>query len=113
MPVTNFEFVEEFAAVSEDVLAKAMPDVVASVRRRLAERLVTAFLAEWGGCSVYIPRADALARHRRNRAILRDYDGTLASVNALAREHRLSAQQIYRIIAAAKKPQGATDNPRP
>lgn len=110
-PMTNLEFLEEFAAVSVTVLEEALPGVVASVRHRLAERLVSAFIREWGGCSIYIPRADHLARHRRNRAIVRDFDHTLAGANALARQHGLSLQAIYRIVKATQPQPGNPAHP--
>lgn len=101
-PVSNPEFIDEFAAVSMTVLEQAIPELTESVRMRLAERLVSAFIREWGGCAVYIPRADHLARHRRNRAIVRDFDHTLAKANDLARQHGLSLQEVYRIVKRSK-----------
>ncbi len=110
-PVTNPEFIAEFCTVSESVLGQAMPELGDSVRLRLAERLVSAFIREWGGCALYVPKADHLARHRRNRAIVRDHDGTLASANRLAREHHITLQQVYRILKTTKTQPGSHAHP--
>lgn len=106
-PVSNPEFLEEFAVVSVSVLERAMPELGESVRLRLAELLVSAFIREWGGCALYVPKANHLARHRRNRAIVRDFDHTLAGANALAKQHGLSLQAVYRIVRAHQPPPGS------
>jgi Mor family transcriptional regulator len=110
-PVTNPEFLDEFASVSVTVLEQAMPELGESVRMRLAERLVSAFIREWGGCALYVPKADHLARHRRNRAIVRDFDHTLAGANDLAKKHGLSLQAIYRIVKATQPQPGNPAHP--
>lgn len=92
--------------MSQDILEEVMPQITAPVRHRIAERLISAFMREWQGTCLYIPKAAHLERVRRNRAIANAHDGTLASANRLAQEYGLSVQAIYRIIKSQKTQPG-------
>jgi len=111
MATTNFEFFDQFTAVSHDVLAEVMPQITAPVRHRIAERLVAAFMREWQGTCLYIPKTAHLERLQRNRAIANAHDGTLASANRLAQKYGLSLQAIYRIVKAQKTQPGTPAHP--
>ena len=72
----KLEFVEELLSLSRHAIAAAVqPEAEADKANALAERITESFLSVWGGCSVYLPRAEYVQRFRRDRAIAAEFTG--------------------------------------
>lgn len=54
-------------------------------------------IENFGGTSIYIPKADAFLRVTRDEQIRQEYDG--GNIKALALKHSLSEMQIRNILA--------------
>ncbi|SDX55576.1 Mor transcription activator family protein [Thiocapsa roseopersicina] len=97
------EFVAEFLDLSIAAVAAAAPELPDAQRESLAERLMMAFLDQWGGCGVYIPKASHLRKRLRDRAMWSAYDGRPETIQRMALEHGLSSIHVYRILAQERK----------
>ena len=92
------EFFEEFLSLSRHAIAAAVqPEVDADKAEALAQRITESFLSVWGGCSVYLPKAEYVQRLRRDRAIFQAFTGGEECAARLARQYGLSTIYVYRI----------------
>lgn len=97
---SNLDFVEHFLAACQTIiLGELSPKVDDATANDLAERLVMAIVAEFGGTQVYIPLAMRQRLATRNQQILRQYDGTAVSAARLAKQFGVSQPHIARIVA--------------
>ena len=80
-------------------LNQSFQEVVEVVGMEGAIKLCEVF----GGLEIYIPKMDYLKRMERNRAIADAYDGTQGSILLLAREYKLSSNQIRVILRRARR----------
>jgi Mor family transcriptional regulator len=83
--------------------AGAEPDPAAA--RRLAGRLMARIAREFGGGSMYLPKADALERTLRDARLWAEFDGTVdgpGGVAVLARREGLTTIHVYRILAVQR-----------
>lgn len=79
--------------------------LTADAARRLAGRLMARIAREWGGASLYIPKADALDRVLRDARIWSDFDGTVDGahgVRALAKREGITVIHCYRVLAVQR-----------
>ena len=98
--LAKLEFVEELLSLSRHAIAAAVrPEVDAGTAEALAERITESFLSVWGGCSLYLPKAEYLERLRRDRAIAAEFAGGEAEAIRLAKKHGVSSIYVYRICA--------------
>ncbi|MBP8284148.1 MAG: hypothetical protein KAX46_09600 [Chromatiaceae bacterium] len=96
--LAKLEFVEELLSLSRHAIAAAVqPEVDADKAEALAQRITESFLSVWGGCSLYLPKAEYLERLRRDRAIARDFTGGEECAARLARKYGVSSIYVYRI----------------
>ena len=94
----KLEFVEEFLSLSRHAIAAAVrPEVDADKAEALALKITQSFLGVWGGCSLYLPKAEYLHRLQRNRAIAREFTGGEECAARLARQYGVSSIYVYRI----------------
>ncbi len=97
---SNPDFVEHFLAACQTIILGTLrPKLDNATAHDLAERLVMAIVAEFGGQSLYIPQAMRQRLATRNQQILEGYDGTAASAARLARQFGVSQPHIARIVA--------------
>lgn len=75
-------------AEMEQIAQTVIPDP------KLARRVVSALVRQFGGCRIYIPYNDHADRNGQIKALHR----AGADLNYLARQFHLSACSIYRII---------------
>jgi Mor family transcriptional regulator len=71
--------------------------------RRLACRLTARLARDLGGSWMYIAKVGALERVLRDQWLWDNYDGTVASVDALARHTGLTAIHVYRVLARQRE----------
>ena len=96
--LAKLEFVEELLSLSRHAIAAAVqPEVEADKAEALAERITESFLSVWGGCSLYLPKAEYVQRLRRDRDIAAEFTGGEECAARLARKHGVSSIYIYRI----------------
>jgi Mor family transcriptional regulator len=80
-------------------------DMLPEAHRRISEVIgldATILLCEaYGGAPLYIPKLDALAAARRDRAIRAEYDGM--NTAALARRYGVSTRTVQLILSDAPK----------
>ena len=96
--LAKLEFVEELLSLSRHAIAAAIqPEVEADKAEALAQRITESFLSVWGGCSLYLPKAEYVQRLRRDRAIAREFTGGEECAARLARQYRVSSIHVYRI----------------
>ena len=94
----KLEFVEELLNLSRHAIAAAVkPEVDADKAEALAQRMTESFLSVWGGCSLYLPKAEYVQRLRRDRAIAREFTGGEECAARLARQYGVSTIYVYRI----------------
>lgn len=94
MPETLPPLLSEFSALFRARLAQHLP---AGDAGQLALTLADDISQTYGGCQIYIPKREGLARARRDAAIARAFNGH--NTADLARRYRLSATQIYDILS--------------
>lgn len=95
----------EWTDLLADELEQGRSGLAPTAARALAARLVARMAREFGGGSVYIPKADALERGLRDLRIWADFDGTVAGpggIETLARREGLSIHCVYRVLAAQR-----------
>ncbi len=88
-----------------DELEKSSPPMEPPAARRLAGRLMARIAREFGGGSMYLPKADALERTLRDARLWAEFDGTVdgpGGVNTLARREGLTTIHVYRILAVQR-----------
>ena len=94
----KLEFVEELLSLSRHAIAAAVqPEVDADKAEALAQRITESFLSVWGGCGIYLPKAEYLERLRRNRKIYEEFAGGDECAARLAKKYGVSSIHIYRI----------------
>ncbi|WP_110678832.1 Mor transcription activator family protein [Salinicola sp. RZ23] len=71
--------------------------------RHWAFTTVRALATHHGGHSFYLPRGQRLETALRDREMFETFDGTRASITALAAHHRLSEMHVYAIIAQQRR----------
>ncbi|WP_353980937.1 Mor transcription activator family protein [Salinicola endophyticus] len=71
--------------------------------RHWAFTTVRALAAHHGGHSFYLPRGQRLETALRDREMFETFDGTRASITALATHHQLSEIHVYAIIARQRR----------
>ncbi|MPW30477.1 hypothetical protein F9L16_15935 [Agarivorans sp. B2Z047] len=76
-------------------LRDSLKDLNDGDERALA--IVRKFAQNFGGESLYLPKASALENHFRNFAVWNDYTGN--NIHLLCRKYKLSEPALYRIIA--------------
>lgn len=95
-PPLLVEIADQVSATLAEALSLGREDAEYAgylVMRRLAEHL--------GGSQVYVPKLDRIARHERDVAIWRAFDGQNHA--ALARAHGVSVIHLYRIVARMRR----------
>lgn len=96
----KLEFVEELLNLSRHAIAATVrPEVDADKAEALAQRMTESFLSVWGGCSLYLPKAESLQRLQRNRAIASEFCGGEADAIRLAKKYGVTSIHVYRICA--------------
>ena len=88
-----------------DELEKSTPPLEPPAARRLAGRLMARLATEFGGSSLYLPKADALERTLRDARLWAEFDGTVdgpGGVHVLARREGLTTIHVYRILAVQR-----------
>ncbi len=81
--------------------ARLSQHLPAETAQRLALAQANDISQTYEGCQIYIPKQDGLARARRDAAIARAFNGY--NVGELAHRYRLSATQIYDILARQRQ----------
>lgn len=71
----------------------------------VANEVCDELIGEWGGQSIYLPRALLAQLSPRNEAIMAEFNGRNQAF--LAKKHNLSEVRIYQIVQAMKKKQRA------
>jgi Mor family transcriptional regulator len=92
----------ELTDIIADELTQGEPSFTDGTARRLAARLVARLAREFGGSSLYVPKADALERTLRDARMWADFDGTRDSLAALARREGMTEVHAYRVLAAQR-----------
>lgn len=97
----------EITDLLEDELAKPESALKLdhAAARRLAGRLMARLAREFGGSSLYLPKADALERTLRDARLWAEFDGTVdgpGGVETLARREGLTTIHVYRILAVQR-----------
>jgi Mor family transcriptional regulator len=88
-----------------DELRRAGAEHDTAAARRLAGRLMARIAREFGGSSLYLPKADALERTLRDARLWAEFDGTVdgpGGVAVLARREGLTTIHVYRILAVQR-----------
>ncbi|MBK1710763.1 hypothetical protein L0E83_09850 [Marichromatium gracile] len=67
-----------------------------------AEQIAIGLLERYRGAQLYVHSEAAIARRRRDRMIVEQHDGTVASARALAACYDIHEMHVYRIIARAQ-----------
>jgi Mor family transcriptional regulator len=95
----------EITDLIADELGKCEPPQEPAAARRLAGRLMARLAREFGGSSLYLPKADALERTLRDARLWAEYDGTVDGphgVRELARREDMTMIHVYRILAVQR-----------
>lgn len=87
----------EMVGVAEASLRRAMGNTEAVPA--LARHVVFGICDTMGGSVIYLPRGELLKKAMRDAEIFREWHGSNARPDDLARKYRLASQTIYDIIA--------------
>lgn len=85
----------------EEVHLDDLPGALRTIAESAGIETALRVAADFGGGWLYIPKMTTFQRKVRNRRIFREFDG--ANHHDLARRHRLSVPEIYRILRIGKK----------
>ena len=90
-PANMQELSDKLIAVTERL---GVPE---SKRERLAQEMIEALAALFGGTTLYVPKLDEAKREARNAVIFSEFTGR--NFDALCHRYDLSTRQLRRIIA--------------
>ena len=84
-----------------NITIEDLPEELATLAEKIGLESTLKIVSAYGGTSLYIPKADRVAREARNRKICDEFNGK--NTGDLARKYNLSESQIREILKEKRR----------